>query len=162
MSRFFVESVRYSLGEGGMACGPVSGEFMVSIKFKKDDEPSKWLTVIEITDFIIYFLENEDRFERHINLDADNSDEIEELNKYEITEFEGIDLGESYDDIFDQILQDEKDNPAAPLLRYVITLLDAHIEECDSLVELATGKYIDEVDIPASGAELGYYEDLNG
>ena len=160
MSKIFVESVKYGFGEGGFACGPIGGEFIFTIEFKKDNDSNKWLTVADVGGILTYYLDDEDRFERHLNADVDNDTEIADLNRSTIEEFDGFVLGSSVEDVIPQIIDAEKTNPSALLLRFVVDFIEASKDECDGLVNLVTGKSLNEIDIPISGAELGYREGL--
>ncbi len=44
-------------------------------------------------------------------------------------------------------------NPAVSLIRYIVLLTRCEMEEVDGLVALVKGKFIDEVEIPASDVE---------
>ena len=82
-----------------------------------------------------------------------------------IDSFEGIDLncdgciGE-YDNmyyrLYDQIFNSKRDNEAAQFLRFVIALITSGENEADELIELAKGRYIDEIDIPVCEMERRY------
>ena len=68
-----------------------------------------------------------------------------------INSFEGIKLGEN-GDIYKSIKQNEG-NPAVTLIRYIILLTRCSMEEEDGIIALAKGKFVDELEIPASDIE---------
>ena len=83
---------------------------------------------------------------------------IERANDSAIQEFNGITLGSGDYDF--ACLQENEDNPAVPLIRYIIALVRCEMEEVNALVTIAKGKYIDEVEIPLSDLEEEYLEDM--
>ena len=72
-------------------------------------------------------------------------------------EFEGIQAYD-YDDLFEGIRQ-EPNNPAVPLIRYMIALVRCAMEDVEPLIRMAQGRYADEVDIPVSDLEEEYSEE---
>ncbi len=180
MSRFFVESVRHDTTKENICYGPVE-DLIISVRFRKDDGPSKWLTLVRGDEIDIglpiYFLENDDRFERHLfhweyegGIDDDNEDR--ELKRNIIDVFEGISLDTDADtgrwdyvdysfyfNIYEQILREGRNNPADRFMKYIVALFSSDDEdERDELAKLAEGKYIDEVEIPECKAELKFRE----
>ena len=152
-SRFFVEQVKCGVTEGGMACGPVSGDVIVTIEYRKDDGPSQWLSNAECMGFATIYLNDFDPFDVLMSGDVENP-------KYGLgmtSEFEGLEFGD-YEDMFEACAQD-KDNPAVPLLRYLVAVTRCSSDETKDLIALAEGKYIDEVEVPLSDIEKEYWED---
>lgn len=87
---------------------------------------------------------------------------LESIEKYRITEFEGLKLGE-YNDVFFSMYNDfvsiytDNENPAVKLIRYMIDLIFAKDgEEITDLMHLPMGRSIDEVDVPISYIEENY------
>ena len=156
MSRYFVEHVDCSFDAGGTACGPVSGAICTSVKYRKDNGPSQWLELDEVDGMPNFYLSNRDQFEYHVNFDSDDEKEIEQFNESYIQEFEGISLSDDYGDLYEQFFGDQKDNPASALLRYIIQVARCPAEELEHVINMGTGKYIDEVDIPISEDEQDY------
>lgn len=155
MKRFFIEEVKCGVSEGGMACGPMSGSVVATVKYRDNENESKWIYLVEVDGITNYFLVDEDFFDKLIEEDDKT---IEMMNDGAIREFNGISLGDGdYD--FDS-LRENKDNPAVPLIRYIIGLVRCETEEIDGLVAIAKGKYIDEVEIPISDLEEEYLEDI--
>ena len=56
-------------------------------------------------------------------------------------------------------MRDDPENPAVPLIRYLITLTRYPMKEVDGLMKLVKGKYIDEVEIPMSDDEKEWLEE---
>ena len=156
MKRYFIEEAKCGVSEGGMACGPVSGSVNASVKFR-DGGKTFWLTNSEVTGIPNFFLTDKDVFDQLCN-----DDFSEEFNAYMqecfVSDFEGITLGE-YEEVFESIMEDPE-NPAIQLVRYLIALTRCKIEEEEGLIELAVGKYIDEVDVPLTTDEEEWTEDM--
>ena len=95
--------------------------------------------------------------EKLIQEDFDD-DFITYMNEHHIGEFNGITLGEDCRETFGYVY-DNPENPAAPLIRYMITLIRCEMNEIDELTTMAKGKYADELDIPVSDVEEDFMED---
>ncbi|MBR6357468.1 MAG: hypothetical protein IKR99_04825, partial [Lachnospiraceae bacterium] len=63
----------------------------------------------------------------------------------------GITMGE-YAAVFDSISNDPE-NEAVPLVRYMILLARSSADEAEAFIEMAAGKYADEIEIPESDVE---------
>jgi hypothetical protein len=155
MKRYFIEEAKCGVSEGGMACGPMSGSVVAAVKYKENENESKWIYLVEVDGITNYFLTDEDVFDMLIKEDDET---IERMNECAIREFDGVSLGEGDYDFYS--LQENEGNPAVPLIRYIIALVRCEMEEIDALVALANGKYIDELEIPLSDLEEEYLEDM--
>ena len=71
MKRFFIEDAKCDISAGGFACGPVFGNPVVTIKFKDDDE-TKWLSLVEVEGIPNCFLTDEDIHEKLVTEDFDD------------------------------------------------------------------------------------------
>lgn len=178
MSRFFVKNIRsIKLWD---EVGDVYGfkTLVVSIEYQKDGGDSGWLTVVKADDAYLgipsFFTDDEDRFEKYVDHYDDSKTfayygggtrAYPDFEPVRIDSFEGIDLncdgclGE-YDNmyyrLYDQIFNSKRDNEAAQFLRFVIALITSGENEADELIELAKGRYIDEIDIPVCEMERRY------
>lgn len=178
MSRFFVKNIRsIKLWD---EVGDVYGfkTLVVSIEYQKDGGDSGWLTVVKADDAYLgipsFFTDDEDRFEKYVDHYDDSKTfayygggtrAYPDFEPVRIDSFEGIDLncdgclGE-YDNmyyrLYDQIFNSKRDNEAAQFLRFVIALITSGENEVDELIELAKGRYIDEIDIPVCEMERRY------
>jgi hypothetical protein len=54
---------------------------------------------------------------------------------------------------------DDPENPAIPLIRYMIALTRCPLDQVEDLLNMARGKYVDELDIPASDVEEDFEEE---
>lgn len=142
--KYFIEEVKCGVAEGGMACGPVSGPVVTSLKFTVDDL-TKWITNSEVEGIPNFFLTEADIYDRLIEDDFD--DELSNLlDESAISNFDGIELGE-YDDIEDSITNNE-DNPAAILIDYIVKVTRCSMEELDEYINAGTKKYVEEIEMP--------------
>ena len=149
MGKFFVEDVKCGLGKGGMSCGPGTGKVIVSINVKEGDD-SFWISNVEVNGIPNFYISEEDIFDKLCN-GSDEEDFFEFLEKRNIDSFEKISLGE-YDEIRKSINQNVG-NPAVSLIRYIILLTRCPLESVEAVVAMAKGKYVDELEIPASDVE---------
>ena len=159
MSKYFIERVNRDNNGKGHACGIVGGTVCTSIQYRKDNEPSKWLELDDVNGILSFYLSDKDLFEYHVNFDMiDNDVEIERINKDLISEYEGISLSDCYEGIFDQLYGDQKDNPAAQLLKYLIYVSTCSDEELMNFIESGTNRFLDKIDIPVSETEQQYVD----
>ena len=158
MKRYFIEDAKCKIGEGGIACGPVDPMIGATVKFR-ECKKEHWLTVIEYNGFPNYHLTAEDSLDRLVDLDVEDENEMNFAEKSKIETFNGIALSEEYSDTFDSISEDPE-NPAIPLIRYLIALVSCGTDEEQGLIEMAKGKYIDEVEVPASEYEEDYLGEM--
>ncbi len=149
MGKYFVDEVKCGFEDGGMACGLVDENIIASVKVT-DGSKSFWLTNVEVSGIPNFYISEEDIFDRLVDVSEDD-DFVEYLDQCIINSFEGIQLGE-YGDIYKSIKQNEG-NSAVSLIRYMILLTRCSMEEEDGVKALAKGKFVDELEIPASDVE---------
>ena len=159
MKRYYIVDAKCGIGNDGIACGPVESMVGAAVKIK-DGDKQQWLTVIEYAGFPNYYLTEEDSFNRLLDIDVEDEKELDFAKEHQIEEFNGITLGSEYSDIFDSIDEDP-DNPAVPLIRYLTALVSCPESEEEELIALAKGKYLDEVEVPASSYEEDYLEEVD-
>lgn len=158
MKRYLIEDAKCGLTEGGMACGPVSGNVVVSVKYH-DGDRSGWLSVVEVDSIPNVFQTDEDIFERLLAEDPHDEAFIRYLQNHSISCFDGIEFGDGYDETFESIANGA-DDPAVPLIRYLVALIRCELDEVNGLIEMAKNRYADELDIPMSDVEEEWLEDL--
>ena len=157
MKRYFIEEAKCELTKGGIACGPVDPNVVTTVKYTCGDE-TKWLSLVEVMGIPNFLLSDTDIHDDLVKEDDSDKEFWDYTQEINIGEFDGIELGE-YDDIFASFA-DDPENPAVPLVRYMITLSRCPLEEADGLLALVKGKYIDEVVIPLCEEELAFLEEL--
>ncbi len=160
MKRYFIEEAKRGITEGGIACGPVSEHVVVTVKFKKDST-TQWISLVEVEGIPNVYLSDKDIHEELVAEDFDDEEFAEYMEEHFISEFNGIEFDVYYSTTFEDIAADPE-NPAIPLIRYLISLTRCDMDDVEGLVEMASGKYADELDIPASDVEeefLDEYED---
>lgn len=47
MKRYFIETVKCDVMTGGIACGPIGGEVVASVRFN-DGSASQWISLVEV------------------------------------------------------------------------------------------------------------------
>ena len=146
MGRFYIEKVSVGLTDNGIP----DRDVIVTIQYRKDDGLSQWLSNAECGGFCTLYLNDFNPFEILRSGDVENP----QFGAGMIDSFEGIEFND-YDDMF-EYFAGSNNNPAVPLLRYLIALTRCSEGETDELISMAEGKYIDEVDVPISDIEEDY------
>ena len=160
MSRYFIENAKCGVTEGGMGCGPISGNVVATIQFKEGNA-TQWLSLVEVEGIPNVYLTEKDVFEDLVAEDFEDTEFIEYMQEHYIDEFEGIEFDDDYSSTFESITECPE-NPAVPLIRFLIALIRCEMDEVNELIELATGRYVDEIDIPVSDVEEEWIdEDYN-
>ncbi len=157
MKRYIIEDAKCGITEGGMACGPVDGNVVVTIQFKEEDK-TQWLSLVEVMGIPNIFLFDRDVHDELVKEDFDDEDFTNYMNDHAIDEFNGIEFNGDYSDAFSCFAEDPE-NPAIPLIRYLITLVRCDMDDVDRLISMAKGKYADALDIPASDLEIDFFEE---
>ena len=157
MSRFFIETAKCDVTTGGIACGPVGGEVVASVRFS-DGSVTQWISLVEVDGIPNFYLTDKDIFEDLLDCDFEDQEFADYLNDHFLDDFNGITFTGEYEDIFISLSEDS-DNPAVPLIRYLIALVRCEMDEVEELIDLATGRYVDELDIPISDLEEEYLEE---
>lgn len=158
MKRYLIENAKCGITDGGIACGPVSGSVIATVKFK-EGEKSQYFSLAEVSGFPNFFLTDKDVFDDLIKEDFSDKEFESYMNASYISDFDGLELGGEYEDVCSSI-HETPENPAVPLLRYIIALVRCPMEDVDGLIQMAAGKYADELEIPISDIEEDYMEDL--
>ncbi len=153
MKRYLIEEAKCGLTGGGFACGPVAGSVVVTVRFN-DGGGSRWLTVAECDGIPNFFLLDRDVHDKAVEEDDET---LEWMGNYFTHDFDGVEVGDYFDMFagFDE----NPENPAIPLIRYIIALLRCAMDELDGLIEMGVGKYADELDIPVTDIEEDYSEE---
>ena len=158
MKRYFIENVRCDITEGGMACGPISGSVVVTAKIKEDGE-TKWFSMVEAMGYPNAYVTEKDVFEDLVKEDFGDEEFTAYIQEHFVDDFNGIATGSDYSEIFESIAEDPE-NPAVPLIKYVIALIRCPMDEVEDLISMAEGKYADELeDVPMSDVEEEYIDE---
>ena len=139
---YLIKGIRYGITEGGMACGPVSGNVVASIEYQNGDKVS-FLSMVEVFGMPEFYLSEEDIYE---NLLEESEDFIDKANSLIINEFNGIKL-EEYEDIMEELKKPYNEEDKA-LIKLLIAVVRLDYDEADKLIEESVGKYITEINIP--------------
>ena len=128
MKRYLIEEVKCGITDGGMACGPVPGNVVASIKIN-DGSVSSWLTLAETAGIVSLFMTDRDIYEETLQNDF-SEDFLTYLNSHAIDNVNGLEFSEDYASAFSSI-SDDPENPAVPVVRYLITLVRCSMEETE-------------------------------
>ena len=145
MKRYLIEEAKYGFTKGGIACGPIDPNTVVTVKFN-DGEVSKWISVVDVEGILNIFLLDKDYHKELINEDQEEAF-YDFMNDHLLTEFDGVEVGADYGEIVETLMEN-KDNPASQFIGYVINLTSCPLEETDQLIMNSVGKYADELDSP--------------
>ena len=150
MKRFLIEEAKRAVTKGGLEWEDAPASVVVSVKYK-DDAAVQWLNMVEFEGVPNVFLSDRDIFEKLVEEDFEDQAFACYLDTHFIEEFNGIVMGE-YAAVFDAIASDPE-NEAIPLIRYMILLARNSADEAEAFIEMAAGKYADEIEIPESDVE---------
>ncbi len=157
MSKYLIKEVKCNLTNGGMACGPVFGNVVVSIQYEHDGVV-KWFHAVEVEGFLNAFVRQDDIFDVLLkdDYDADYVDDLEETSEKEVA---GIELTGEYDDIISALYDEDASDEDKSFLRYILAIVRSDWDVVEKLKKAAIGHYTDELDIPMSDLEENYLED---
>lgn len=139
---YLIKGIRYGITEGGMACGPVSGNVVASIEFQDDDKVS-FLSMVEVFGMPEFYFSEEDIYDELLE---ESEDFIDKANSLIINEFNGIEL-EEYEDIMEELKKPYNEEDKA-LIKLLIAVVRLDYDEADKLIEESIGKYIKDINIP--------------
>lgn len=153
MKRYLIETAKCDVTEGGMACGPVPGNVVATVQFK-EGEKSQWLSLVEVMGIPNVYLTDQDIFDKLLAED-DDDEFIEYANQHQIWDFNGIEFADDYGATLNSF-KEQPDNPAIPLIRYLLSLVRCDWDDMDDIIKTASGKYADELSIPTIDLEEDY------
>ena len=153
MKRFYIEDARCGLSRGAQK-PPMPFAVCAAVDFREDDGESRLFFLNEFNGMPMFFISEEDFFDKIL---AEDGEVIGKTGKLILQEFEGIRFGKmKYD--FESLAENEG-NPAAALIRYLIALVRSDRDKTAGLIEMAKGRYLDELEIPVSDLEQKYLEE---
>lgn len=157
LHNYLIEDVNYGVARGGMACGPVSGPVIVSVKFN-NGEKSQYLNCSEFDGFPYFYLTDKDIFDYLMGEEDENEEMDKFLEDEYLSDFEDIELGDpEYYSIYKSI-KESKDYNAAKLIRYVLNLVNLDYDATDALVEQSKGKHISDFFVSRNRTEVRFYD----
>ena len=154
MKRYFIMDAKCGMSEGGISCGPVSGTVNASVKFIESNK-AQWLSLSEYDGFPAFYLTDDDILDSLVEENFDDEKRWNYIKDHEVSEFDGITTYGEYEDVLDSIKEDPQ-NPAVAMIRLLITLVRCEEGEEEKLISTASGKYVDELDIPTIDIEEDY------
>lgn len=157
MKRYLIETAKCDVTEGGMACGPIPGNVVATVQFK-EDQKSQWLSLVEVMGIPNVYLTDQDIFDKLLAEDPDDDEFIEYANQHQIWDFNGIEFAEDYNATLSSF-EEKPDNPAIPLIRYLLSLVRCDWDDMGDIIKTASGKYADELSIPTIDLEEDYEDE---
>ena len=145
MAKYFIKSARYGEGEGGIACGPVSGPVVSEVELVTDTGERFFVSLVEAGGCPNFFKTTEAAFDKLIDEDFGDPDFFETAS---------LDSGEYFD------IYEDKDEEYFPIYRYLIYLVRSNEVETNNFIEATSGKFLDEIEIPKTDIDEAYDEDL--
>lgn len=139
-------SAEYKVKEGRPGCTSLPGSVYAEAGFRRPDGEEFYITCREMACTPAFYKSSRSIIEELVLAEEDLQKADPAFLDY-ICEccMEGIGR---YNDIFSK-----KDPEWFDILRYVIYIIDSDFEESDDFIEKTVGKYLDEIDIPASEVE---------
>ena len=111
MNHYKILSARYTVADGGMACGPVSGAVIAEAAFEKPEGEVFFLTCVESMGIPTFVMTEKSVFDRIVSAE-ESGNEDDDLS--DVLDGHTIDVGE-YPDIFE-----DRDPRYFDMLRYII------------------------------------------
>ena len=149
MEHLLITTARYTVTDGGMACGPVPGSVIAEAGFKTPEGEEFYLTCVETMGIPTFMKTDSSIFEGLVKNETGEYDEELQQSFLE----HSLDVGEYYD-IFEN-----KDPEWFDLLRYLIYIVGNDYDDTDEFINKTVGKYLDEIEIPVSSIEEAHMED---
>lgn len=156
MKKYLIEDVKAGATKGGMACGPVGGAAVASVKVN-DGNKSEWWTIEDVEGIPTSYITEEDVFEKIIE-DRFEDELVTYMNNSFVSEIAGIAFGENFYELIDS-LEENPNNSAVPVIRLMITLLTSDDYASQRIIEMTRGKYSNEVIVPRSVYEMDYLDE---
>ncbi|MGI6110020.1 MAG: hypothetical protein ACOYB8_09305 [Eubacteriaceae bacterium] len=155
MKNYFMEDVKCGVTEDKMSpCGPVSGLVAATVKVK-DGDKEYWVTNVEVMGIPNFYVSDKDIFQDTLEENYDDQEFSDYLHSCEISSFNNLEISGDYDTLLEAIFNDTE-NPAVPLLKYLLALTRCEMDQTDELINRGKGHYADEIEIPVSDVEEDY------
>lgn len=140
MARYFIMDVKAGAGEGGMACGPVSGPIVVEVQLKDEAGQEFYVSLADVEGIANFFKTDMSTYKDQLDFDMDD-EMIEMLDEHCLEAHE-------YKYIFQK-----KGSEWYDVYRYLIYLAHCYEDEAESYIQATKGCWMDEIRIPESEVE---------
>ena len=148
MKKLIIEEVSVNVSEGGMACGPVSGNVVVEVRVRDDSGKDSYHGLVECDGIPNIYASGVSRYRKELAMDYAEGEVFPSAEDYSCYE-------EFYQD-FDALAA--RDLSHALLLKYLICLARLGWDEVEALKAASVGKPLGSFDIPVCDAEEEYLE----
>ncbi len=140
MAKYFIMDAKAGIGEGGIACGPVSGPVVAEVQVRDEAGQECFISLAEVDGIPNVFRTDRSTFREQLTFDMDDA-MIEWLNDCY------VDTGE-----YEEILTDP-DPKWYDVYRYLIYLVRCDAGAERSFIDATKGCWTDEIRIPVSDIE---------
>ena len=156
MAKFLIEDIRIGVTEGGIACGPVSGNVVAEMKIRNPEENSVLYYGITEVDGIPNFIKSEESFyDFQIKDDPDDEAGWQKVYDANVREYE------DYWDIYDNLADPEAEHSEDVLIwKLLACFVRCPWEDVDGMKKACIGKFVEDIDIPVCDMEQEYLDDL--
>ena len=147
-----IDEIKVGASEGGIACGPASGNIIAEIKLHEpDDENAVSYHALAEVDGTLNFYENDESLYDQLICDDFNEDEWSDVEACEVGGYS------DYDEFFDDLKENETcDAEHEEAWRLLVFLVRAEDDEVESLKTEVIGKPLGKVHIPTTDVEQEY------
>lgn len=142
MTRYFIESIKCD----AKSMGPMPGVVVAEAYVRKEDGTHFYASLSEFDGMPNFFITDESTFDEQVDNTFD-SDYADFLTAH------SIEVGEYSE------LHDYEDEEWYDLYRYLVYIVRADWDDCNSFMKKTEGKWLDEIDIPMSDIEDEMLED---
>ena len=156
MAKFLIEDIRVGITEGGIACGPVSGNVVTEMKIRNPEEDSVlYYGLTEVEGIPVFIRSEESFYEFQMKDEPDDKAGWDKLNAATVSDYE--DYWDLYDNMADPEAEHREDVIVWKLLAYFVRCPG---EEVDGMKKACIGKFVEDIDIPVCDMEQEYLDDL--
>ena len=149
MKRFYIEDTKYGVTEGGIGCGPVSGNTVITVKYRTGKK-TQWISLVDVAGTPNVYLTDRDVFDELVKQDFEDQAFSKYIEKSFTDSFEHVPFGSDYCETFECFYRDPE-LPAIPFVKYLIALVRANKDNVEELINKAVGNYADELGIIVNG-----------
>lgn len=148
--KYLIKSEKVKIGKGAIsACGPIPGPVIGEVAVELENGTMNYICLVEAAGFPNFYKNTQSDFDIHC--------------KSVISEEEFAYINETYLDAdyltdYDIFFEGGKTDELYEVYRYLIYIVRSSWEDTDAFAEATVGKYIDEIDIPATDVEIEHEE----
>ncbi len=138
MEKIIIADIKCGESEGGFACGPCGGNWILELKLLRENGAEYYAGVVEVYGMPNFWLSETSRYQKEIDMDYEDGETFPEDYSFE-------ELNEFYD-AMDKLKK--TDEALALALEYVAHLMVISKEELEAEKQAVIGKEIGTFEIP--------------